>query len=200
MNYKRYFLISISIGFIIFLIGYLSLGFYIAAQAEKDTKTKVDAIVVLGARSYIDGKYNPCLLARVDHAVALYKSGYASKILVTGGDDKEDQVNEAETMKKMATEKGIPSTDILEEKAATSTFENFTLSQNILKKNNLHSLIIVSEPFHAARAALVARRLGYKFSVSPAKDSPCWKQNKYFTKYFLKEPFAIVLYKLQGKL
>lgn len=185
---------------ITFVIVYLSLALYISKQAEIDTKSKADAILVLGARSYILGKYNPCLEARVEHAVDLYRAGYAHKILVSGGIDKEDNVNEADIMKKMATEKGIPSIDILEERYATSTFENFSLSYDILKQNNLSSVIVVTEPFHVARATLVAKKLGYNLSVSPAKDSPCWLPNHYFTKYFLKELFALIKYKIENKL
>ncbi len=155
--------------------------------------------MVLGARSYIEGKYNPCLESRIVHAVGLYKAAYAHKILMSGGNDKEDNVNEADTMKKIAMEKGVSTTAILEEKNATSTYENFTLSYDILKKNNLNSVIVVTEPFHVARAALVSKKLGYKFSISSVKDSPCWVPNKYLSKYFFKEPLAIIQYKLQGK-
>ena len=38
---------------------------------------------------------------------------YAPKILMSGGYDREDNVSEAETMKKIALEKGVPSKDII---------------------------------------------------------------------------------------
>lgn len=198
-KYKHLFFI-ISVLLILIAAIYLSLAIYIALQAERDTKSKADVILVPGARSYIGGKYNPCLKARVEHSVALYKNLYASKILMSGGIDREDGINEADTMEKMAIEQGVPAGDILKEKAASSTYENFSLAKSILKINRLSSVIIVTEPFHIARAALVAKKLGYNFSVSPAKDSPCWLPDKYFSKYFLKEPFAVMMYKLQGKL
>jgi uncharacterized SAM-binding protein YcdF (DUF218 family) len=199
-NYKRT-VIFITVAMLLsFVSVYLSIALHIAIQAERDTSKKADALLILGARSYIAGEYNPCLEARVMHAVELYKAGFASKIIVSGGNDQEDNVNEAKTMKKIAVEKGVPSSAILEEKAATSTFENFSLSAALLKKNNLRSVIVVTEPFHAGRAALVAKKLGYTFSVSPAKDSPCWVPNKYVSKYFLKEPIAIIGYLLQNKL
>lgn len=184
----------------VFVLAYLLFAVYIGEQAENDTKFPSDIILVLGARSYIDGKYNPCLEARVTHAVELYKNHYAAKIIVSGGNDKEDNANEAETMKKIAIEKGVKPEDILLEKKATSTYENFLLSQNILKKNNLHSVIVVTEPFHIARASMIAYKLGYNFTLSPAENSPCWLPNKYFTKYFLKEPLAIMAYKIQNRL
>ncbi len=185
---------------IVLVASYFLGAVYLAKQAEQDTKTKSDVIIVLGARSYIDGEYNPCLKARVDHAVDLYKAKYAPKILMTGGNDTEDNVNEAETMKKIAVERGVHAEDVLLEKNATSTFENFSLSQSILKKHNLKSTIVVTEPFHIARAELVAKKLSYDYTVSPAAKSSCWLPNKYLSKYFLKEPFALTMYKLQNKL
>lgn len=119
---------------------------------------------------------------------------------MTGGNDKEDSVNEAETMKKIAIENGVDPQDILLEKKSTSTFENFVFSQNILNYNNLKSILIVTEPFHMTRASLVAQKLKYHYTVSPASNSPCWSPNHYFTKYFLKEPVGIIMYKIQNKL
>jgi uncharacterized SAM-binding protein YcdF (DUF218 family) len=179
---------------------YLSLAFYIGVIAESDTKKKSDAILVLGARSYIGGTYNPCLKTRVDHAAALYKEGYAPKIIVSGGNDHEDNANEAETMRKIAMEQGVPKQDILLEKAASSTYENIRLSQPIMKSNKLRSVILVTEPFHIARASLVTQKQGVQHSISPAMKSPCWQPNKYLSKYFLKEPVAVIMYKLQNKL
>lgn len=200
MKLSKKYIIGYIFCFSVVLITYFGLSFYIVLNSERDTKIKSDTILVLGARSYIDKKYNPCLVARVSHAVDLYEAKYAPKIIMSGGFDKEDKVSEAETMKKIALEKGVPSKDIILEKAATSTYQNFTYSKQILNKNNLKSIIIVTEPFHMARASLVAKNLSYNFTQSPIKDSPCWFPNKYFSKYFLKEPIAIILYKLQGKL
>ncbi len=198
LNYRKF--LVVILGFTLTGITiYILIFLHVALKAEIDSKTKSDAILVLGARSYIDGKYNPCLEARVTHAAELYKNGYASKIIVTGGDDKEDRVNEAETMKKIAEENGVLSKDILMEKAATSTYENFILSQRIMEQKGLGSIIIVSEPFHIARASLVAQKLRIAYTVSPAIESSCWQPNKYFSKFFFKEPFAILVYKLQNK-
>lgn len=193
------FLIFISL-FLIFCTVYVLLALFIGKQAITDTKKKSDAILVLGARSYINGAYNPCLKARVEHAMLLYKEKYAGKLLMSGGNDKEDNVNEAETMKKMAIEMGVKDSDILLEKNATSTYENFTYSQKLFEKHGISSVIVVSEPFHMARASLIGKKIGMSFSVSPAVNSPCWTQNHYISKYFLKEPLAILGYKLQQKL
>lgn len=200
MRLSKKYIIGIILCFSVFLSIYFVLALYISINAEHETKSKSDAILALGARSYIDGKYNPCLKARVEHAVNLYKAKYADKILVSGGIDKEDNVSEAETMKKIAVNLGVPSNNILLEKSSTSTYENLLNSQKVLKTAKLNSIIIVTEPFHSARVALVADKLGLKHTISPVFTSPCWITNKYLSRYFLKEPLALILYKIQNKL
>ncbi len=197
---------------------YIALIIYIGKEAEQDTKVKSDVILVLGG-SAIGGitcvgpickngfvpkpHYNPCLVARVDHAVLLYKNNYAPKILMTGGTDAETNVNEAETMKIIAIEAGVPDRDIMVENEATSTYENFALSKKILDEANLGSVIIVSDPYHNARAGLVAAKLNYKYTMSPAVESACWSQDKdkrFTNRDFRREALALIVYKLLNKI
>ena len=188
------------LGFIFALpaIIYFGLLSYVFQSSAQSNITPSDAILVLGARAYINGEYNPCLLARVTHAVNLYNKKLAPKIIMSGGTDKEDNVNEAETMKKIAVEMGVNPTDILLEKSSTSTFENFKLSEELLDQNNISSIIIVTEPFHMARAKLIAANLNIKYTNSSAPNR-CSNTAR-LTKYYLKEPIAITVYKFQNKL
>jgi uncharacterized SAM-binding protein YcdF (DUF218 family) len=190
---------SIILIFLIICI-YFAIAVYIGYYAEGDTKIRSDAILVLGAKAYHGSSYNPCLVSRIDHAAELYKAKYANKILVSGGFDKEDNVSEAETMKKIEVNFGVSAENILLETSSTSTYENLLFSQKVLKSAHLNSVIIVTEPFHVTRASLVAKKLGLKFTISPASDSQCWVPWKYFSLYFLKEPLAVLLYKIENKL
>lgn len=205
-------LITFSIISAAILLTYTALVIYVDINAKQDTKVKSDAIVVLGEGAYggiscygpickqkgfiPHPQYNPCLVARIDHAVDLYKNHYASKILMSGGTDKEDNKNEAETMKTIAMENGIPEGDILMEKDSTSTYENLVFSQTILNKAGLHSVIIVTDPSTNARAGLVASKLYYKYSLSPDMNTPCSHRSD----YLFREPLAIIDYFLLGKI
>lgn len=186
--------------FILALSLYLFLAIYIAKNAQKDEKKPVDVILVLGAKAYRGNAYNPCLVARVKHAVALYKANYAPKLLFSGGTDTEDNANEAKTMKKIAESLGVAPQDILLESASTSTYENLLFSKKILTQNQLKSILLVTDPFHAPRALLVAKKQGLNVISSPATPSSCWSKHKYWSFYFLKEPLAIILYKINDKL
>jgi uncharacterized SAM-binding protein YcdF (DUF218 family) len=213
---KKFLIIFLIIAVFAVLL-YTAVLIYIGKRAQQDTKIKSDIILVLGGRimSGTDcfgpickqkgfvkkSHYNPCVVARIDHAVSLYKDGFAPKILMSGGTD-EDGVNEAETMKKIATESGVPEENILTEKESTSTYENLLLSQKIINNAGLHSVIIVTEPYHIARAGLVASKLNYTYTLSPAINSTCWDQNSFFANwnFIKKESFALIGYIFLNKI
>ncbi len=190
---------------------YVLLLAHIRIQASKDNREKSDVILVLGGKAYSGTscygpicknfvpkrRYNSCLVARVNHAAALYHDGVAPKILMSGGVDKEDNANESEVMKKIAMEAGVPERDILSEGRSTSTFENIAFSKQVLDKAGLRSAVIVTDPYHNARAGLVASKQGLVYSLSPARElSNCSHQDD----YFVREPLAIMGYKLLNRL
>ena len=209
--------IAVSVLLLLVLL-FISLLRYIGHMAGQNTKVKSDVIMVLGGNAYggtscygpicqkkgfvPQRRLNPCLVARVDHAVALYKDHYAPKILMSGGNDKKDHANEAETMKQIAIGAGVPPADILLENKSTSTYENFLFSQPILTKAGLHSIIIVTDPYHNARASLVASKFGYQYTLSADVESPCWEQDKnnFTNRDSVREVWAIIGYKLLNKI
>src|SRR5690242_18485159 len=63
-------------------------------QGTRDERRPVDAILVLGAAQW-NGAPSPVLQARLDHAIELYRAGYAPRVAVTGGVGDGDQYSEA---------------------------------------------------------------------------------------------------------
>lgn len=208
---KKKILITVSIVLAGFILIYGVLVTYVYDMAKQDTKVKSDAIVDLGEsamggtscfgprcrhRSAPAPHYNICLESRISHGVSLYKKHYASKIVMSGGTDKSDNVNEAETMKTIAIKYGIPASDILLENKSASTYENLAFSQKVLNRTGLHSAIIITDPSTNARAGLVASKLHYKYSLSPDMDTTC----SHIGDYVVREPLAVMYYFLSGKI
>lgn len=208
---KKKILISISAVIAAFLIIYAGVVIYVLNMSKHDKPVKSDAIVVLGEaaiggtscfgprcqnRVTVAPHYNVCLVSRINHAVTLYKKHYSSKILMSGGTDKIDNVNEAQTMKTIAIKDGVPPADILLETKSTSTYQNLAFSQKILNNSGLHSAIIVTDPSTNARAGLVASKLKYTYSLSPDLNSSC----SHSYEYVAREPLAIIYYFLTGKI
>jgi len=178
--------------FALSLTVYLALLLLLGRDAERDTAVKSDAILVLGSRAYVNGRINICLESRVAQGVRLLERGYGKVLIVSGGDDVEDGINEAETMRRLAVVMGAKPSQILLERRATSTFENLTFTKPILEKNKLSSLIVVTEPYHQTRAGWIARKQGLEFTLSPAQGSFCWNQGRYASRFFLREPLAVL--------
>lgn len=190
---------------IIIAIAALPLGLYLLTAITtgiyvyKNNVVISDVIIVLGAKAYYNDGFNPCLEARVNHAVDLYKKDLASKIIMSGGDDAPGGPNEALAMKEMAMKRGVSGEDILLEQKSTSTYENLKFSKALMAENNLSTAIIVTEKFHNYRADMVATELQIPHTLSPT-TSPCWDKWKFLSRYFLREPIALIYYKLAGKL
>lgn len=161
-----------------------------------------DAALVLGNRAYKDGRPNPCMTGRVDAGVALAKAGAVRQLVFSGGIDREDGRIEAEVMAQHARSAGYAGTALLES-SSQSTRENLALSRDVLKAAGIHSVVIVTEPYHLWRAERLAHASGFDrlFDVQfAAAPSSCWQTWGMAFKGALREPFAIVNNAMNGYL
>lgn len=140
-------------------------------HATHDSAKKSDAIVVLGAAQY-NGKPTPVFAARLDKGLELYKEGMAPKVVVSGGKQDADRVTEATAGANYLIARGVPDSAILREVHATNTWEELDSISTILKKRNLNSVILVSDGFHLARAATIAKQFGLSATTAVATESP----------------------------
>jgi uncharacterized SAM-binding protein YcdF (DUF218 family) len=161
---------------VLVLLGLL-VAFYAAAlydvwsTSRHDEARPVDAIVVLGAAQY-DGRPSPQLAARLDHALDLYQRGLASRIFVTGGKQPLDRFTEAASEARYLQDRGVPSTALLREDQGRTSWESLTAVADHLKRDGLHSVLLVSDPYHSARIKGMAGELGLEAYVSPTHSSP----------------------------
>jgi len=141
----------------------------------KDPLKPADIILVLSG-----GNENE----RTDHAVALYKGGYAPRVLFSGSVRMSGGDN-AEYLKNLAVKKGLPESAALIEDQATSTCENLLFSREILLKMRARRVLLVTSPLHQRRAYLVARKvLGNTIEVVNAPfDSPETSLKEYLKEY-----------------
>lgn len=138
---------------------------------RSDESRVVDALVVLGAAQY-DGRPSPQLQGRLDHALQSWRDGLAPLIIVTGGKLQEDRFTEAEASAKFFTDAGVPTAAIALENTGHTTRESLLGVREILRSRGLHRILIVTDPYHALRARLIAQDLGLRAFVSPTRTSP----------------------------
>ena len=136
-----------------------------------DQARNVDAIVVLGVAQY-DGKPSPQLRARLEHALALWADGIAPRIITTGGNQPGDRFTEAEASANFLVEGAVPPEVITQENVGSTTRESLMGVRDIVNERGLTSILIVTDPYHALRARLIAQDLGMVAYVSPTRTSP----------------------------
>lgn len=137
---------------------------------RSDEARSVDAIVILGAAQY-DGRPSPQLVARLDHAIELWHDGRSQLIIVAGGKQQADRFTEAEAAAKYLEDNGVPIEAIALENNGRTTRESLLGVRQILVAQGMHSLLIVTDPYHALRARLIAQDLDMQAYVSPTRTS-----------------------------
>lgn len=119
---------------------------------------KSDVIVVLGA-AVVGSRPSPVLEGRLEEALRLYREGWASEVLLTGGRSPEDSLSEAEAGRDFLVAAGIPASRIHLENTSRTTVENLREAKKIMGDHGYHHALVISDPLHLFRAGRIARSL-----------------------------------------
>jgi uncharacterized SAM-binding protein YcdF (DUF218 family) len=154
---------SVLIGILTY-IAFLFLCFLVYAflYSRIRSSRKVDFVIVLG--SGLRGKRVPPLLAsRLDRGKQVWeragRKGREPMMITSGGQGPDEEIPESHAMASYLIEHGVPADRILREDKSTSTLENLVFSREIMVAlRPKYRCLIVTNNFHAFRAALMARR------------------------------------------
>ena len=141
----------------------------IDAYGLVDRAQPADVIVVLGSQVFPSGRLGPSLMRRADHAVALYRQGYADHVICTGGFTEPQPVSEAQAACDRIVAAGVPRQAVIHEERATSTEENAAFTAAIMRARGWRTAILASDGFHLLRAAWMFQRAGIQPYPSPAQ-------------------------------
>lgn len=136
-----------------------------------DGARPAEAVLVLGAAQY-NGRPSPVLRARLDHAADLYADGIAPVVVVTGGRGDGDTISESAASADYLHTRGVPDEAILREVDGRTSWQSLAASARFLKARGITDVVLVSDPFHAARIAAMADELGLDAATSPTRTSP----------------------------
>lgn len=123
-------------------------------------------IIVHGA-GLIRGGVTPLLRSRLDRAVAarqeLLARGIDPVLVPSGGKGADEERAEGEAMAEyLVDEAGVPAQRVLAETESATTEENLVFSHRLLDEaGHQGPYIVATSRYHAFRAAVLARRLGY---------------------------------------
>ncbi|MEN9867913.1 MAG: hypothetical protein RL748_3503 [Pseudomonadota bacterium] len=136
----------------------------------------VQAIVILGGGLYEKaGEYdkkiiiNDNTLARLHYGATLYKKKKIP-ILVTGGDPKRLGGSEGEIMSSVL-ENHYGITNRWTEKSSDNTFFNAKNSADILSKEGIKKIYLVTHSWHMPRASLIFKKRGFDVVEAPTRFS-----------------------------
>ena len=157
---------------------------------RRDQARPASAIIVMGAAQYV-GRPSPVLRARVDHALDLWERGIAPVLIVTGGTGVGDTTSEAAVARKYAMKRGVPSSAIVTENRGKTTRESLRAVAAFMRTQPADTVVLVSDPFHMLRLAILARRLGMTAYTSPTRTSPISASRREEWKYVLSESVKV---------
>src|SRR5699024_4377841 len=109
------------------------------------------AFIILGYALSDEGEMEDTLLERLKVAEEAAEAYPESKIIVTGGVPK-NGVTEADVMYDWLIEQGIDETRIIKENMATDTIENALFSMDIVNRENLKDLTLITSATHMRRS------------------------------------------------
>lgn len=144
-------------------------AFYVHSLGLTDYRRPADAIVVLGARVYADGRPSEALAERVLTAAALYRAGLAPRLVVSGGTGKEGH-SEARVMRAIAREAGVPDEAIIEDEHGDSTEATVENLAAIARQSGIRTVLAVSHYHHLPRIKLLCTRRGMTCFTVPADE------------------------------
>jgi vancomycin permeability regulator SanA len=162
----------------------LLLGYPIGRGARGRLFTVADSpqrsvAIVFGAGVRADGTLTAALADRVATAVALYRAGKVSRLLMSG-DSSRPGYDEPAAMRRYALELGVPATAIDRDPAGLHTYQT---CRNARSTFAVSDALLVSQGYHLPRAIYTCRRLGID-AVGVAADRQRYQR---YAWYLLRE-------------
>mgnify|MGYP005984436593 CR=1 FL=1 len=124
----------------------------------------VDAVIALGAGLRRGEEVTPLLASRLDQARAVADSSRAAGrdpvIVVSGGQGPDERISEADAMAHYLNDHGVSGDRLLRENQSTTTEENLAFSASALADRTPRRVAVVTNNYHAFRAATLMRQAG----------------------------------------
>lgn len=154
MNIKKIIIYFIALVLLYFVI--CNIVIYIFAQQKPESNA--DTMVILGANVVGNPAVpHPTLQHRLDVAIDYLKDNPHTKVIVCGGQGRDESATEASVMANYLISKGIAATRIYREETSTRTAHQFIYANKIIP---LGKTVVVTSDFHLLRSIMLAKRSG----------------------------------------
>ncbi|WP_258037213.1 YdcF family protein [Streptomyces sp. SM14] len=165
-----------SMGVLLLLSAYVAFLFvcflgYAFLYGRVRVRGDVDFVVMLGSGLLGGERVPPLLASRLRKGLEIHdrqirRGGKAPVLLTSGGQGADERVAESTAMARWLVDNGAPPANVREEDRSRTTDENLRYSRTIMAADNPgYRCVVVTNNFHAFRAALTARRAGVNGQV-----------------------------------
>ncbi len=104
---------------------------------------------------------------RLWHAARLYHAGKAKQLLLSGGTMRTGDGSEAEAMRQVLLDLGVPEKAIWLEDASVNTASNAERTAKLLREKKIASVLLVTSALHMPRARAAFERAGITVHTAP---------------------------------
>ncbi len=137
----------------------------IRRTSYEDQSAHADAIAVFGAAEY-NGRASPVLIARLEHALDLYRRGLAPLLISLGG-GADPLYSEGAVGRDFFLIHGVPDRSIIAETSSSDTEESVNRLAAIARENHLRTILVVSDGTHLFRIQQLCQAQGLHVLLSP---------------------------------
>ena len=156
-----------SLVFVYLLFFQTAFPWWLAAPLELSAPpVPADAIVVFAGGVGESGQAGGGYQERVQTAVRLYQSGFASHLIFESGFV--FAFREAEIMRDLAVSLGVPPSDIVIETKGANTYDDVVRVHALLQEHRWRKILLVSSPYHMRRAVLTWKKQAPDVDVVPS--------------------------------
>lgn len=118
---------------------------------------RFDYVIVLGCKVHDDGRLSDRLHDRVETGVAVYRTGIADALLMSGDRQTDGSYDEVGAMQAAAISWGVADANVLVDPVGYSTYESM---RNLARVFAGKRVVIVTQEYHLYRALYIAQKLG----------------------------------------
>ena len=127
------------------------------------------------------------LAERVAAALALWRAGGGRCVVATGGVTHGARRAEADALAEALRAGGVPADALVVERASRTTAENAALTAAALARRGARTVWVVTQPFHARRAAYLLTRAGLDARAWHIADSLQYRDRARAVRWLVRE-------------
>jgi uncharacterized SAM-binding protein YcdF (DUF218 family) len=187
-------LLIVSVLLAAFVFWFISICMGVVRAGAAQELQASDAIVVFGAAEY-SGRPSPVLRLRLDHAFELFQRGLAPVIITTGGSAADPSFSEGGVGHDYLMRRGVPDSSLIAETQGSDTAQSAERIAVIMRTNQMHSCLVVSDAYHVFRIRKLLEHQRLKVYIAPRPDSKphsWWQRGE----AILREAVSYVLWRL----